>query len=62
MRECEAVAHRAGLIVLPLHGDLSPAEQDRAVSPNPQPRLILATNVAESSVTVEGVTAEDEEA
>jgi ATP-dependent helicase HrpB len=57
MRECEAVAHRAGLVVLPLHGDLSPAEQDRAVSPNPQPKLILATNVAESSITVEGVTA-----
>jgi ATP-dependent helicase HrpB len=57
MRECEAVAHRTGLLVLPLHGDLSPAEQDRAVAPNPQPKLILATNVAESSVTVEGVTA-----
>ena len=57
MRECEAVAHRAGLLMLPLHGDLSPEEQDRAVSPNPQPKLILATNVAESSVTVEGVTA-----
>jgi ATP-dependent helicase HrpB len=57
MRECEAVAHRAGLLVLPLHGDLSPEEQDRAVSPSPQRKLILATNVAESSVTVEGVTA-----
>jgi len=43
--------------VLPLHGDLSPEEQDRAVSPSPQRKLILATNVAESSVTVEGVTA-----
>jgi ATP-dependent helicase HrpB len=57
MRECEAVAHRAGLLMLPLHGDLSPEEQDRAVAPNSQPKLILATNVAESSVTVEGVTA-----
>jgi ATP-dependent helicase HrpB len=57
MRECEAVALRAGLLMLPLHGDLPPAEQDRAVSPSPQPKLILATNVAESSVTVEGVTA-----
>jgi ATP-dependent helicase HrpB len=55
MRECEAVAHRAGLLVLPLHGDLSPAEQDRAVAPNLRPKLIFATNVAESSVTVEGV-------
>jgi ATP-dependent RNA helicase HrpB len=57
MRACEEVARRAGMLVLPLHGDLSPAEQDRAVSPSAQPKLILATNVAESSVTVEGVNA-----
>jgi ATP-dependent helicase HrpB len=57
MRECETVAQRAGLLTLPLHGDLSPAEQDRAVASGPQPKLILATNVAESSVTIEGVTA-----
>ncbi len=57
MRECEAVARRAGLLVLPLHGSLPPKEQDRAVSPAAQRKLILATNVAESSVTVEGVTA-----
>jgi ATP-dependent helicase HrpB len=56
-RECEAVSRLAGLLVLPLHGDLSPEEQDRAVSPSPHRKLILATNVAESSVTVEGVTA-----
>jgi ATP-dependent helicase HrpB len=40
-----------------LHGDLSPAEQDRAVLPSAERKLILATNVAESSVTVEGATA-----
>jgi ATP-dependent helicase HrpB len=57
MRECEAVASRAGLLMLPLHGNLSPEDQDRAVLPAPQRKLILATNVAESSVTVEGVTA-----
>jgi ATP-dependent RNA helicase HrpB len=56
-RECEAVAQQAGLLVLPLHGDLAPAEQDRAVLPTSQRKLILATNVAESSVTVEGVSA-----
>src|SRR6201995_2878396 len=44
-------------LVLPLYGDLSPAEQDRAIMPAPQRKVILATNVAESSVTVEGVTA-----
>jgi len=57
MRECEAVARRTGLLILPLHGSLSPKEQDRALAPAPQRKLILATNVAESSVTVEGVTA-----
>jgi ATP-dependent helicase HrpB len=56
-RECEPVAQRAGMVVLPLHGDLSPAEQDRVVMPSAERKLILATNVAESSVTVEGVTA-----
>jgi ATP-dependent helicase HrpB len=45
------------LLVLPLHGDLSPAEQDRAVNPTDQRKVILSTNVAESSVTIEGVTA-----
>ena len=57
MRESQAVARRVGLLVLPLHGDLTPAEQDRAVTPASQRKVILATNVAESSVTVEGVTA-----
>jgi ATP-dependent RNA helicase HrpB len=57
MRECETIARQTGLLVLPLHGDLSPSEQDRAVLPSAERKLILATNVAESSVTVEGVTA-----
>jgi ATP-dependent helicase HrpB len=57
MRECETIARQTGLLILPLHGDLSPAEQDRAVLPSAERKLILATNVAESPVTVEGVTA-----
>jgi len=56
-RETGAIARRANLLVLPLHGDLPLAEQDRAVAPATQRKVILATNVAESSVTVEGVTA-----
>jgi ATP-dependent helicase HrpB len=64
-RECEAVARGVGLhtgphdglLVLPLHGSLPPKEQDRALAPAPQRKVILATNVAESSVTVEGVSA-----
>ncbi len=45
------------LLILPLHGDLPPAEQDRAVSPALQQKVILSTNVAESSITIAGVTA-----
>jgi ATP-dependent helicase HrpB len=57
MRESQAIARRAGLLLLPLHGDLPLADQDRAIAPAQQRKVILATNVAESSVTVEGVTA-----
>jgi ATP-dependent helicase HrpB len=56
-RAIEPLASRLGFLVMPLHGDLSPAEQDRAVSPADRPKVILSTNVAESSVTIEGVTA-----
>ena len=44
-----------GLLALPLYGDLSPDEQDRAVRPASQPKVIFSTNVAESSVTIDGV-------
>jgi ATP-dependent helicase HrpB len=56
-REYRPHAAKHNLLVLPLYGDLSAAEQDRAVSPAPQRKVILSTNVAESSITVEGVTA-----
>ncbi len=51
-RECEPVARQSGMLILPLHGDLAPAEQDRAVLPDAQPRLILATNFYDRSFTV----------
>lgn len=56
-RECRGIAAKCGLLVLPLYGDLSPAEQDRAIAPAAQRKVILATNVAESSITIDGVTA-----
>ena len=45
-----------GVDVLPLHGMLPPAAQDRALRAGPRRRVVVATDVAESSVTVEGVT------
>jgi ATP-dependent helicase HrpB len=43
--------------ILPLHGDLPPEQQDRAMRTLERRKVVLATNVAETSVTVEGVTA-----
>ena len=54
-RACAAIARRNNWLLLPLHGDQSPDEQDRAVGPSEQTKVILATNVAESSITIEGV-------
>ena len=54
---CASVAKRADLLVLPLHGSLPPAEQDRAVRPADRRKVILSTNVAETSVTIDGVVA-----
>ena len=45
-----------GARVLPLHGTLSAEEQDLAVAPCDGRKVILATNLAETSLTVEGVT------
>ena len=42
---------------LPLHGELRPAEQDAAVSPSSRRKIIVATNIAETSLTIDGVTA-----
>jgi ATP-dependent helicase HrpB len=54
---CEAVARDCDLEILPLHGDMPPEEQDRVFSSRGKRKLILATNVAESSLTIEGVSA-----
>ncbi|MBZ5557162.1 MAG: ATP-dependent helicase HrpB [Acidobacteriia bacterium] len=43
--------------VLPLHGSLDADDQDRALRPSDRRRIIVATNIAETSLTVPGVTA-----
>lgn len=55
MSACEGVARQHGAKVLPLHGDLSAEEQDAAVRPSRQRKILCATNIAESSVTIDGV-------
>ncbi len=46
-----------GMLVLPLHGELPPEQQDRALKQSNRRKIVLATNVAETSVTVDGVMA-----
>ena len=46
-----------GCAVFPLHGELSAEAQDRAVARCEARRIIVSTNVAETSLTIDGVTA-----
>jgi ATP-dependent helicase HrpB len=54
-----ALARRgvSGTDLLPLHGSLDAEAQEAALAPSPRRKVILATNIAETSLTVEGVTA-----
>jgi len=42
-------------VFLPLHGDLPPEEQDRAFQAFDRRKIVVATNVAETSVTIDGI-------
>jgi len=55
LKGCEAVAARRGLSLRPLHGELSPEAQSHALELTDTPKVILSTNVAESSVTLDGI-------
>jgi ATP-dependent helicase HrpB len=55
-RHLEFLAAERELALLPLHGELPAEQQDAALLPQKRRKVVLATNVAETSVTVEGVT------
>jgi ATP-dependent helicase HrpB len=55
IRRTQGELDACGALVLPLHGDLPPAEQDRALRPAEGRRVVLATSIAETSLTVPGV-------
>jgi ATP-dependent helicase HrpB len=50
-----ATAELRDLETFPLHGSLDVDAQERALAPSPRRKIILATNIAETSLTVEGV-------
>src|SRR5882757_211288 len=54
----EAIRHTSeakGFILLPLHGELPPKDQDAAVARYEKRKVVVATNVAETSLTIDGV-------
>ena len=55
IRRVQAGLEGAPALVLPLHGDLPPAAQDLALRPAEGRRVVLATSIAETSLTVPGV-------
>jgi ATP-dependent helicase HrpB len=55
--ELEPQLHGRGVDLVALHGSLDPREQDAALRPSAKRRVIVSTNIAETSVTVPGVTA-----
>ena len=52
IRRC---AESRGFVLLPLHGELPPRDQDAAVARYDQRKVIVATNVAETSLTIDGI-------
>lgn len=52
----EPIAARRDADLLPLHGSLPVEQQVRAIRPGPRPKIICSTNIAETSLTIEGVT------
>jgi len=56
-QELAPLAARQNLAIMPLYGDLPAEQQDAVLSPCGRRKVVLATNVAETSITIDGVTA-----
>ncbi len=59
IKKAEEILRRAlpDDVVVPLYGQLSPSEQNRAILPHPsgKRKIVLSTDIAETSLTIEGV-------
>ena len=56
-RDLESRLGQKEAVVLALHGEMPPAEQDAALKRYDRPKVVVATNVAETSLTLDGVKA-----
>ncbi len=57
INRCKQALQKDSLEVCPLYGGLSMEEQQKALEPSKGTKVILSTNLAETSLTVQGVTA-----
>jgi ATP-dependent helicase HrpB len=55
-RQLEPLATERNLAVMPLYGDLPAEQQDAVLAPIGRRKVVLATNVAETSLTIDGIT------
>lgn len=55
INECRGLRVPEPITLIPLHGELPPEEQDRAFQDHPRRKVIVSTNVAETSVTIPGI-------
>ena len=56
-RDLESRLSQREAVVLPLHGEMAPTDQDAALRRYDRPKVVVATNVAETSLTLDGVKA-----
>ncbi|MBX3750878.1 MAG: ATP-dependent helicase HrpB [Opitutaceae bacterium] len=57
VQEVQGTRALRDFVCFPLHGELPPEQQDRAVARYDARKIIVSTNVAETSLTIDGVTA-----
>ncbi len=55
--ELQAFAGRRGFTLFELYGDLPPEQQDAVLADSNRRKIVLSTNVAETSLTIPGITA-----
>ena len=56
-RDLESRLAQREAVILPLHGEMGPTDQDAALKRYDRPKVVVATNVAETSLTLDGVKA-----
>ncbi|MBO1924231.1 ATP-dependent helicase HrpB [Thiomicrorhabdus sp. 6S3-12] len=57
IQECESICNRFEALALPLYGSLNSKQQDEVFKKTAQRKVIFSTNIAETSITLEGITA-----